>query len=352
MTTPHPGAASAPTLTDRYVYAVQRAIPERQRTGIADELRERIADAIDARLAMGDTLQGAERTVLTELGDPDRLAADYLDQPLHLIGPKYYLTWRRIIRVLLVTVLPMTAAALVIAGAVQGRSVGDIIGSTIGIALTVGVHLCFWTTLAFVIAERWPADRRWPGIPLPPGVPVIGPSGTSGWTLEQLPVIEPGLAAPSLGQAVSTIAFQALVMVFLVGQQFDPFVRDALGHAVPILDPALWSFLIPYLLVILATGIALAIVVAWQRRYAGWSAVAHGVLSVAFAAPVLWLWSQGTLVNPAFNAAVGIDAAGDTVHTIGLVIGIVAVVVVLGDILGEIRGLRSAARRSLPAPRA
>ena len=30
--------------------------------------------------------------MLTELGDPVILAAEYADRPLHLIGPRYYLT--------------------------------------------------------------------------------------------------------------------------------------------------------------------------------------------------------------------------------------------------------------------
>lgn len=46
-------------LTDRYVAATLRTIPERQRADIEAELRGSIADAIDARSEMGeDTTEG------------------------------------------------------------------------------------------------------------------------------------------------------------------------------------------------------------------------------------------------------------------------------------------------------
>ena len=78
------------TLTDRYVDAILRRLPERQRPDIEQELRASIADAVDDRLEAGADPAEAETAVLTELGDPARLAAGYADRPLHLIGPELY----------------------------------------------------------------------------------------------------------------------------------------------------------------------------------------------------------------------------------------------------------------------
>src|SRR3546814_3153315 len=66
---------TSPSLTDRYVAAVLRALPEDKRADIEKELRTSIADAIDARTETGEPAAEAERAVLQELGDPARLAA-------------------------------------------------------------------------------------------------------------------------------------------------------------------------------------------------------------------------------------------------------------------------------------
>ena len=47
--------------------------------------------------------------MLTELGDPDKLAAGYTDRPLYLIGPRYYLDWWRLLKLLL-WIVPACAA--------------------------------------------------------------------------------------------------------------------------------------------------------------------------------------------------------------------------------------------------
>ncbi|MFN8629484.1 MAG: hypothetical protein U0838_03940 [Chloroflexota bacterium] len=77
------------TLTDRYVWAVLRSLPNGQRRAGARD-RALIADAIEARGAVGIPAPDAERAALVELGDPDALAARYMDRPLALIRPRLY----------------------------------------------------------------------------------------------------------------------------------------------------------------------------------------------------------------------------------------------------------------------
>ena len=67
---------------------------------------------------------------LVELGDPAALAASYVDRPLQLIGPRYYLTWWRLLKLLYSVVLPIAAAARrSSARCSSGADVGEIIGS-------------------------------------------------------------------------------------------------------------------------------------------------------------------------------------------------------------------------------
>jgi len=314
-----------PTLTERYLLAVSRATPEAQRPTLQAEVGERIADEIDARLAEGESPETAERAVLTGLGDPARLVATYLDRPMRLIGPRYYFTWRRLIRLLLVIVLPCVAVAMAIAGGVNGQPIGGIIGSMIGTSIMVGVQLCFWTTLVFALLDRY-GDRLSDG---------HLPQDTT-WDLEHLPRIEPA-ARMNVWSLCGAVFWLVVLAAFLVVQQFEPWASGD-GTAVPIIDPAHWAFLLPYLLGILAASVALSVATYLQRRRTWWAAAIHAVLAAAFLVPVLWLWAQGLLVNPAFNAAVGIDPAGDTVRTVGIVLGIIAGGVALLDIVAEFRG--------------
>ena len=88
------------TLTDRYVWGVLRAVPEAQRPDLEPEIRALIADALDARSgrpAAEEAPAAAERAVLAELGDPEVLAARYTDRSLFLIGPAYFLVWKRLL---------------------------------------------------------------------------------------------------------------------------------------------------------------------------------------------------------------------------------------------------------------
>ena len=100
---------STTSLTDRYVDAAMRTVPENQRDDLAAELRASIDDQVEARVEQGDARDAAERAVLTDLGDPEKLAAQYTDRPLWLVGPRYYLTWWRLTK-LLWAIVPACAA--------------------------------------------------------------------------------------------------------------------------------------------------------------------------------------------------------------------------------------------------
>ncbi|MEO2098896.1 MAG: permease prefix domain 1-containing protein [Brachybacterium sp.] len=96
------------TLTERYISATIRSLPAESQEDVRAELAASIADAVEARTEQGEDPGAAEREVLTGLGDPAVLAAGYADRPLHLLGPRYYLTWRRLL-ILLLWIVPACA---------------------------------------------------------------------------------------------------------------------------------------------------------------------------------------------------------------------------------------------------
>jgi hypothetical protein len=272
------------TLTDRYVWAAARTVPETQRGEFDRELRERIGDASDARIEAGDSPADAERAALTELGDPAALAAHYVDRPLHLIGPRYFLAWWRLLKLLLAIVLPFAALGIAIAQAIAGASIGGIFGAAIGTTISVAVHIGFWTTLVFAILERTPAPAGRRAVEAP-------------WTLDMLPSMPEPAKASRLGDLIASVVFLVVFAVVLIAQRFGvPWVPEL--ASVPLLDPALWSFWLPYFLALIVLELLFAIAV-YGWGWNGWLAAANLVLNVAFTVPAVWLFTTGQIINPA-----------------------------------------------------
>lgn len=322
MTTP------TATLTDRYVAAAARHLPETQRDEFARELRERIADEIDARLMTSadgapTTAADAEDAVLRELGDPAALAAAYVDRPLQLIGPRYFLAWKRLLTLLYAIVLPVTAAAVLLAQLLSGAGPGEVAAEVVGVVLALVVHLAFWVTLVFAILERTP-----------------GTKAVERWTPDQLPEIRDESRAGRLGDLIASLVFLGLFAVVIVWQQVRPPSFEGPGQEIPVLDPALWSFWLPYFLVLIVLEMLFAVAIyLW-----GWNwplAIANLVLNVAFTVPALWLLATEQLFNPAFLDVIGWPWGGaGAVTTTVLVVVFVGIAVwdVIDGVVKTVRG--------------
>lgn len=296
------------TLTERYVWAVVRIAPENQRSELDREVRALVADATEAHANAAEP----ERDALSELGDPERLAARYLDRPLALIGPTYYLLWRRLLRLLLLVVTPIATLGIGLGQFFAGAGAGEIVASMFSGAMSVIVYLSFWLTVVFVTI-----DRRMGGRPM------------MEWTPDQLPEVPASTHSSALAELVGTTVFLAVGLALLVGQQFVSVFAGADGEALPFLDPQLWSFWLWWLIGIILIEVGFAVVV--FRR--GWShplAAANVVLNLAFAVPAVWLLSTSAAINPAFARAVAerTDSNFTEAMSVTLAITVVAVVVI------------------------
>lgn len=318
------------TLTDRYVWAAARSVPESQRDEFGRELRERIGDAVDALVETGRASADAERMALVELGDPAALAASYVDRPLQLIGPRYYLTWWRLLKLLYSVALPLAVAAVALARLLSGADVGDAIGGAIGVGLSIAVQMGFWTTLAFAVLERTP-----------------GKGADLAWTPDMLPQL-PDLGRPGrLSELIASLVFLALFAAVLVWQHFGlPWV-EAL-ESIPLLDPDLWSFWVPFFLVLIVLEMLFAIAIyAWGWNW--WLAAANLVLNVAFVVPALWLFTMGQLINPEALEVMGWPW-GDAGEVIVPIIVVVVIGVAAWDVVdGIIKTVRGSRAGAMPA---
>ena len=313
------------TLTDRYITATVRSLPESLQAEVRDELRASIADAVDARTENGEPLEHAERAVLTELGDPGVLAAGYADRPLHLIGPKYYLTWWRLLKVLIAIVPACAIGGVAIAQALNGASIGAVIGESIAIGLSVIVHLSFWTTLVFFILERTGADTG------------------ARWSVDQLP--EEGHSGTARADLIASLVMLALFAGLLLWDQLRGWVPSE-GAPMSILNPGLWPWGIGALILLLVVEAGLALAVFARGRWTMTLAWINAAIAVCVMSLGLTALGRGVLFNPRFvdEVFVGNGVGSDAVTVLAVLSGIAIVGIAVGDMVD---GWRKAARARL-----
>ncbi len=293
------------TLTDRYIWAVQRSLPEAQRDDIDRELRGTIADTIDAKLESGLGSAEAERATIAELGDPYRLAAGYADRPLVLIGPDLFPSYIRLLKLLYAIVLPCAAGGVTLALLLsRPESVGAVMGPLWATILGVTVHLGFWVTLLFALIERGPKKDR---------------ASIGEWSPENLPDV-PQRGDVKLSDAIGSVVFLVTMFGLVLWQQFWPVVTADDGTPLPLLNEGLWSLWLPVLFGIALVEIAFAVLV-W--RFGRWTvplAVVNAVLAIAAAAVLVWLFVTDQVVNPAWAQQLGLSglvAPGGVLAVIG-----------------------------------
>ncbi len=280
------------TLTDRYVAATLRRVPADQHADLEQELRASVADAVEAKVEAGTDPARAETDVLNDLGDPDRLAADLAGRPLYLIGPTLYLDWLRLLKVLLwVSLIP--GAIVLATDLVDGDAVGSAIWSGIWTTASVALQIAFWTTLVFVLLERY-------------GTPRSQDELTGPWTVDRLPS-ERAPREVTLADTVVSVGLLVLVAAVLLLQNVATY-RGPDGTAVPVLQPDLWPVWTGVLVALVAVEIVLTILVYARGRWTVGLAVANTVVGALFAGAVVWLASADRLVNPAFLEVTGGDS--------------------------------------------
>lgn len=273
-----------PEMTERYVAATLRAMPEKQRPEIEAELRASIGDAVDTRVEAGEGKEVAEREVLTDLGDPDRLAASYTGRPPYLIGPEHFFDYRRLVSVLLATVVPIVMAMAAAAHMMEDIDITDVFGKMIGAGMRAAMHIGFWATLVFALIER--SDAK-----MPPGA----------WTPDRLPARHGGRVV-KLSDTVAALVFRVLAInALILSRTVSPFTPDD-GSFVPMFDLMVWDFWFPFLIGVLAVEIGFEVIKYWVGRWTWPLASFNLALSALFAIPAVYLLATDRLFNPEFLA--------------------------------------------------
>ena len=312
-------------LTERYIRATIAGLPPAAQEDVRAELTALIMDATEARIDRGEDPVSAERAALTELGDPAILTAEYADRPLHLIGPRHYLAWRRLLRLLLWIVPACAVAGVAIGQALVQAPLGTVIGQAIAVGIGAVVHVSFWVTVVFMILERTGTE-----------------TGTA-WDLDRLPALDS--RTTSRADAIASVIFAGLSIGAVLWDQLRGFLHID-GVRLPFLNPELWPTWIVGLLGLLLLEAVLAVVMMLRRRWSPALATVNTALAVLFMSWALTLLGRSALVNEEFvDLALrsnGVD--GETLRTLHVIVVITIIGASVWDIIDGWRKARLDAR--------
>ena len=310
------------SLSERYITATINELPAEMHDDVRAELEASIADAIMARIEQGEVRKTAERAVLTELGDPSLLAANYADRPLHLIGPRYYLTWWRLLKRLLVIIPPIVFVIVAFAQVLAGGNIGDILAEAIVATISTILHVCFWVTLTFVIIERSGGD--------------LGIS----WSVDNLP--EPQDARRGKGDFIASLVFIGLMLAALIWDQTRAFIHIE-GESVAVLNPELWPWAMISLFGLLVVEAIFALVLYTRGGWNFLMAAVNTLLSMAFFSWFITLLVRGELFSAEFtNLWSDNGVHEDNLYTLAVIFGFGVAVIAIWDIIdGWVRATRA-----------
>lgn len=248
-------------LIERYVSAVGAKLQPVRRRKVEAELRAAIMDALEAR-GSTEASEADVVAVLTEFGDPGRVAAEYEPGQQYLIGPELYPHFLRGLRAAMATIVAVSALAFCVSllmGGLAGYEAGGLLVQTLMYAGGAAAAVVIVLMAVFTWMQR--AEVSVPRRALP----------DAAWDPRRLPSRPEADRAGRFDAVVGLVsAAAALVVVGLIGQvareagphaspQIQSLIRDAVSRNVMLLQLAL---------VVAALANAVALV---QGRWRSWT---------------------------------------------------------------------------------
>jgi hypothetical protein len=233
---------------ERYIYAVTRKLPEKQRKDIEQELRSSIEDMLTDRTGEEKPSVADIEAVLNELGDPSLLADGYRMSKKYLIGPQNYDTYFFVLKIVIAAVVFGITLALTIGFIVEPpQSLGDLFGSYMGSTFGAVFQAFAWVTIIFALIERKEVslDREF----------VDGEK----WSTDKLPAL-PGkesLIKPAEAIAGLLFAILAVVLFNYADHLIGIYIMNEEGitRITPLFNHVTFRSLLPIVNIMLAVGV-------------------------------------------------------------------------------------------------
>ena len=278
---------------ERYIHAVTRQLPERQREDIRRELRSLMTEKLDDRLQGREVTEADVEAVLVEMGDPRRLADRYRGHPRSLIGPELYPTYLTILTITLSAVAIAMLVVFIVQTVVTPGGAVDHLLTGMANLFNAAAQAFAWVTVSFALAERFGDAKQWSAA-----------TSRSDWTPADLPELPERSLLIGRGEPIASIVFTAVftALVTFALNVFGIWVFNSArgGQVVSFLNADVFRAYLP-----LIWGLAvLSIVNDILKLAAGrWTArlIAFDVLvDVLNFALALAIFSNPQIWNPAF----------------------------------------------------
>jgi hypothetical protein len=311
-------------LIDRYIYAVTKSLPVKQRMDIDKELRTLIEDMIEQDQNEG-TYESKVQKVLMELGDPEVLADNYRGSKRYLIGPQYYEKYILILKIVFGAVFIGVSIAVFIGSVFSGqKDFGNIVVDYLGTVVNGLLQAFAWTTLAFVLAERNSMNM------------IKEVKEKNEWTLSQLPAIPEKKAIIPLSEPIVSIIFTTIftAILYSVPQLFSVYISNANGTTIiPVFDLDVMRGYRALLIGIFVLSVCKDVLKLFGRRWTLKLSVAVVILVAASSVLVLIMLTNSSIWNAGFASEVmkQMNLNFDFVHVWSRLITAFIIVFVLGS---------------------
>lgn len=274
-------------LIERYIYAVQRALPQAQRDEVAKELRSDIQDMMEHEKGEEDI---RVKAALTKLGRPEDLALRYSGSTNYLIGPKWYGSYLAVLKKVLYVAVPVVfliqLTDIVLNGS-QPAVIEIVLEAVFGLLSTLAIVL-FWVTATYIILERSEAHLR------------ESDKKIFQWTVDSLPEL-PVKREVKLSDSVANIIFYVAMVVLLALTATVLGVKGDAGQHISFFNPDLWIFWLPAIIVLLIGMIGVEVTILHTGKKNASITVLGMIFNTGLAAIIAGLYFTGNLVNPQFS---------------------------------------------------
>lgn len=271
-------------LIERYIYAATKRLPWNQRDDVAQELRGLIDDMLTERCGEVTPTEKDIRVVLTELGTPQELSAQYDDDAKKcLIGQPYYNTYKFVLKIVLIAAASGITMANVILQLLEPQEWLAAVGSWL--AMVYNCLLAAFTIITLLFAIFYHKGIR------------IQES----FNFDDLPPVPKRTQEISKWECVAGIVFCVLfVIVFLLVPQVLGFSLDGNGLSVPVFDVSAlrrtWYIILPFAV----CGIIREIVQLIEARYSKRVMIVSLVTNCISAVLSIWWLTGFELIHPDF----------------------------------------------------
>ena len=229
---------------ERYIYAVTKRLPVKQREEIGKELRGLIEDMLSEHAGDSEPTEKDIEAVLVELGEPALLADKYMDAKRCLIGPENFDNYLLVLKIVVAAVAVGMTIALAIGYAVSPpENFAGALGNFIASILSAIIQAFAWVTFIFALIEHFGTD--------------VVPS--KGWKPADLPQVpEKSALIKPVGPIVGIVFAVLFIILFnfsseLMGAYF--IENGKLSTVIPLFNKDVLSGYLPLINVFFALAI-------------------------------------------------------------------------------------------------